>query len=1572
MKKLWIGLVLLVLVLAAAGMATAEETITLNTPKTVEISIPGEVAIYQFTPTQTGMYRYYSSSVNDGDWNYTMGYLLDNEKQLIKQDGGRDDNHFSMMRRLTAGRTYYFASFYLDDNKTGSFRIHLDLIDGVYAKAQESIVYTQPGQKGTAEVTAYSPNGGLTYQWYDGNTAINGATGSKYTFPALTAAKTFRCVVKDAANNTQEVTVEARISSGLRVSCNSTEIDCGGSATLTVTATATYGADQLTYQWHEEEWDEDGQWIQHELEGETGNSITLTNVTTCRNLCCEVTDINGESMVCWGWINIIGAYMSLDIEPDDGNREKTVEAGDSVTMTVQALKESYPISYQWYKVNYYSWGSDWERIEGATDTSYTLTNCYTPGEYMCVAVNSIGVTDEVNFYISITNGFTATADGDNEIELNPGDATSLQVKTTNSIGTVTYQWYHYEEVYERNVPVRGANSASYQLSGNVRSGSWYCMATDETGVQSSVWFSVNVASEFSATADSETNLTMNVGDEATLKVKATGTNLSYRWYEKEYNNTYDRYNDNELIEDAETDSLTITCDGRSEYECRVSDPYGHFAYIIFYVQVDNAFSVNTNQTYYSVEPGESVTLSMTGTCTNGMITYRWVYNGGQSPAYSIVKESGESFLKIDAVGPGNFGTYTMSAHDEYGNRCSYLFTISIENHLSAEAVGDDNITIQAGENILLSVAASSDDGELSYQWYEETQGQNGPDYYYQPMTNQTQATLQLTNVQQATSYYCQVSDAYGGRVPVWFYISIDNELTVHCMNYEPDIYVQTGDTATLTVEASCRTGELTYQWYRAGWDGEYWYDQIIDGETGVSYTTDPISESEEYYCQVKDQYGNRDNAWFNVYIDNELTVTPVGSRYKTTEPGGDVTLAVRATCAEGGVTYKWYKGEWYDNGNGEGWYNYDGNIIDGATEASYTAEEVTGYSLYRCEVNDEYGGNEYVEFYVSIENGLTVYGKFTGGSRHRVYGGQATMKVIASCKHGDLQYQWYRYDAIDNTVVMIPDATESQYTYGPLYEKEKNFWCRVTDIYGNSYDQGFVIYIQSELTAEPEGDNVFRSTEESITMAVNASNEFGDTDFTYTWYNPNNVMIASGYENSCTLSSPSAGRYRCEVNDENGISTEVYFYVMDEAVAYGEGGSRSYLVGETATLRVVAWNEAGDLTYQWYDGERYNQEENDFEPIEGATDPTYSFTVNGPRNLICQVTGTGLNTRVGFDTFATNGLEIDCNELSKVYVIPANGGVQLTMSVECEPDSELTYCWYKDEQCIEGETDRTLTLTEAGAYSFRVSDQYGDSALASVYAVNGQAEAVSEGQTFTGPENGAAVYQINPAVTGTYEIETNRWVGMYIPGRYYNDWRFDGIGTVYLEKGQVYYLELRSGDSFKYTLVNGQEVQTEYNIILPEGEKLEIPWDRCKGNKWIEFDYAVSSAPSVIRVIDRNVDLRKEGTADLTVGYQDGTEIVYHVTVTTGNTLTMPGGLQTIEADAFNGDASLMFVRIGSSVQTVKRGAFANTGSICLIVEGGNVQFEEGVFSNSNPVIIGEGDAIWYFRSNGIPCFYFR
>lgn len=1581
MKKLCIGIVLLITLLAIAGFAVAETQLALNTPTTVEIDIRGDVAIYEFTPTVDGIYKFYSSSVNEQEWCYTYGWLFDEDMMLITENEGSEYRygHFFIRQLLKANKKYYFAatfSPYMSVEGTGSFLIHLDHTDGLFAEATQQTVYSGYGKTRTIEIIAHSPNGAVTYQWYDGDSAISGATSSQYTYPALTANKIYKCAVSDGVS-TKAVSVDAKISSGLSLGYSSeTEVAYGESIELTVKATASYGADQLTYQWYENVLNENGEWVTEPIEGATSPRLALNNVTQSAHYECAVTDINGETERSYHNVYVSERFTLTAV----GETQKEVEVGGSVTLSVSA-EAAGPASYSWYKINpdYY----EWIPIPNAEGPSYTITNATVSDEYICEAKSAYGNNRQISFFVNVTGAFSASANGSTQIVMNPGETAVMKVNASSNVGALSYQWYYNDSTFHKSIPIREAVSANYSLPENAKVGVYLCNVTDTAGNSKRIYFNVSSADVLSVEADSPTNVTLAPGVTGTLKVAVTSgdENVKIRWYQRKYNTGY-----RVVIDGARTTSLNIIGGERGDYSCVVTDRYGNTSTVWFYVYVDNGFSVTAETTEFTVLPGESVRLNATGECTDGEITYRWSHNDIKNHRYETVKESNESFLAIDAVNADNCGRYELNAYDEYGNYSHISFNIAVKNNLTAVATNNiSEVTVDPGEDVELSVTANCDAGvdRLTYQWYEQVWFESGNSWYYSQIDYEKRSTLRLTNIQESKGYYCMVSDEFGNSVRVNFRVRIDNELTANPLNGNENITVQPGEAATLTVTASCKTGELTYQWYKEYQYEEngysYWNEEKITGATGASYTTEAINQYTEYYCEVKDAYKNSSTVWFYVRIDNGLTVVPVGLRNRQVEIGTDVTLQVTASCNSGALSYKWYRCERRYDENGDYYWHQPADPIDGANTDTYSVMSVTTVERYFCVVSDTFGGEESVDFNIIIDNGLTARMVGNNSDITVPFGESATLEVAADCKTGNVHYQWCKYVEYEENGQQygrydtIAGATNASYTTEIVTERRTEYSCIVQDDYANETRVWFTVYADTELTVEPEGEFIFQVSDAPITLVVTASNRFEDTEFSYNWYSNNQGWISETTDNAYTLMNPEIGTYYCDVSDGGNQSKKVWFYVTgDEPFASAYGNGDKYVnPGEPVTLQVVAWDNENEITYQWYECNSANGEQ---ELIAGETEPIYTLTAEDPKNISCHVTSENLDTYVGFWVHISSEWYFDSTGMSRINIIPEGGNIELTMNITNKLDENPTFIWYRNENRIPDATGKTLTVTEEGRYYFEAHDKYGNSFSLgdAIYCFEDEPTIVAEGQEETRPENSdMVIYRIVPSKTGTYQIETERDVHLYRPGDWwsYRDIYSETI-TTRLEKGQTYYVMLSNDNSsFKYGLIG--EEQNEFNVVLKKGLELDIP-ALYINNEWIYKDYAISSKQSVILFDGDRMKVLKEGTADVTIMYSNGTQRVFHITVADGNSLILPDQLTTIEEDAFSGDNSTQFIQLGNNVQTVKNGAFSNMGNITVIVNNSNTVFESGAFKNSNPLVIcHNGSTEWSCIEQGIPYFRF-
>ena len=342
----------------------------------------------------------------------------------------------------------------------------------------------------------------------------------------------------------------------------------------------------------------------------------------------------------------------------------------------------------------------------------------------------------------------------------------------------------------------------------------------------------------------------------------------------------------------------------------------------------------------TIQPGDDVTLkpnfdvlSRYGVTEDTEdLTYEWFVTGEQKYTGSIYER--KNVKKAFYCELMLYSKSFVSGYYIYG------FNVVIDNDFSAKAISDTEITLKAGDTATLKVQASCAKGDITYVW--DGQGSVSED---------NPAEFTTAAVTERTSVYCHVSDMYGNTETIYYYINIENGLKVSAKN-SSKVNVPYNEKATLEVEASCNEGELTYAWLDIAT-----YDVL---GSGAVFTTESVTGKKIYRCQVSDKYDNIEFVDFTVNVDNGLKVEAVGSTNVIIKQGESVTLKVKASCNEGGLTYKWT--ELTDNSISE-----DETATDSIT-VTYNSNTEISYNTYTCEVTDKYGNSEEISFTVGSYN----------------------------------------------------------------------------------------------------------------------------------------------------------------------------------------------------------------------------------------------------------------------------------------------------------------------------------------------------------------------------------------------------------------------------------------------------------------------------------------------------------------------------------------------------------------------------------------------------------------------------
>ena len=213
-------------------------------------------------------------------------------------------------------------------------------------------------------------------------------------------------------------------------------------------------------------------------------------------------------------------------------------------------------------------------------------------------------------------------------------------------------------------------------------------------------------------------------------------------------------------------------------------------------------------------------------------------------------------------------------------------------------------------------------------------------------------------------------------------------------------------------------------------------------------------------------------------------------------------------------------------------------------------------------------------------------------------------------------------------------------------------------------------------------------------------------DLTYKWYiwgENSDDLTDSTYERKNVVKS-----FYCDLFIYSESFDKGYFrYGFNVVVAndfsvkaIGDSGI-TVKAGDTATLRVQASCDKGDITYDWQGQGSVSEDD----PAEFTTD-----VITKGCYVSCRVSDMYGNTKtIYYNIKIENGLKASAKGSSKVNV-PYNEKATLEVEASCN-NGEIEYVWYdadNNEQLGSGALFTTGNITEKKNYRCRVSDDYGN------------------------------------------------------------------------------------------------------------------------------------------------------------------------------------------------------------------------------------------------------------------------
>ncbi len=619
------------------------------------------------------------------------------------------------------------------------------------------------------------------------------------------------------------------------------------------------------------------------------------------------------------------------------------------------------------------------------------------------------------------------------------------------------------------------------------------------------------------------------------------------------------------------------------------------------------------------------------------------------------------------------------------------FTLTVIEAEAVDAVlpviGSQPINTEAlqNETATLTVTASVESGELSYQWYENT---DGGDVLIE---DANEATFNPpTNTLGEKRYYCVITntdkDATGVQTATvtsdTVTVTVHNNAETPTITLQPvNVTVLTDEPATLTVETSVQLGELSYQWYKeVNGNGV-----LISGATDTSYS--PPTDTAGlyyYYCEITntDETATKDKV---VTIKSDIVTVKVNSREDAEIPsisgpgnvsvleGETAELTVTAEVENGVLSYQWYE------------RTESGDIpIDGATGASYDAPtDLPGVRTYFCEVtntNEDATGNPVtsansgtatVTVLAIVDAEIPAITEESPDYNVPV-NGSAVLLIEADVTSGTLSYQWF--ERTEEGDFPIDGANQKFYIAPTGTLGERGYLCEITNTDPSVTGVQTASVFSSPITVVVSELSVFHN----ITLDVDGMVQFADAEEDYDAPETKTIQIANAGTEGVTglgtaISGGDTGAFYVTQPEESslsgdqtttftikprsGLAPKTYIaivtvsgddnvlvsFIASFTVQDGQAENpidaeipiitrqpedAEALLNESVILSVAARVGSGELSYQWY--EKTNSGNI---AITGATQSYLDAPTNtlGTKRYYCVITNTD-NSATGIKT----------------------------------------------------------------------------------------------------------------------------------------------------------------------------------------------------------------------------------------------------------------------------------------------------------------------------------------------------
>lgn len=945
----------------------------------------------------------------------------------------------------------------------------------------------------------------LTYQWYKGGQAINGATSAVYAVGNVNSshAGEYSVEVQNSCGfsvtSVLGVVVVGSIPT-ITVAPTSQTLCEGGSARFVVVANANDGG-TLQYQWT---------YLSNPIPGATSNEYVISNVTPnqagVNSYSVQVQNRCGLSAV----INPVS--LTVNSKPTvslSSNQAALCEQTGAVSFST--VMDGNPSVLVWKRNN--------TQVVAYNNLSTVVINSpklSDQGDYLVEATNTCGtsISNVVTFNVNTRPNITTEP---RSVQACTGNQAVFEVGYTSSLPNASFVW---STTATANIATQ-PNSARLVIASVAanNAGSYSVIVRNACGADTSATVVLSVdpilSNNVTITSNRSVVCAGNGVQLTTLVGGGISSNLSYLWFEN-----------GSLVPSANTPSLSVAAlSAAKNYQVEVRSTCGEVvrtAPLEIGVYAKPTFTVSPVDRLVCV--GTNTQLSATyGAQGSGVLNspqVTWLLNGQQVVANTIVNTASTTTYSINGMQERNAGRYQVSVTDGCGvTALSSLGEISI---LAAPQIQQQPIDVTTCVNSSVSFSAKainpySSNATINYQWIRNSTSN---------LPGQTKDVLSLSgiNTGQTGTYVLRAENQCG------FVLSNPASLTVQSapvlVSKTADFILCANITSQKTIEVvgTSATGEVP----SVLWSTD---NGLIRSFNGNQITVGNTTSDAIYKFQLNNACGKVDGV-VNVYSENSTPVIESLQIDKATVvcEGNQLNLVTKVS----GVRKQDYLDYVWKKGGG-------GTIIQSSAHnqknlSTYLVPRITinESDIYTVEVRSVCSVSPVSQSINVVVNPTPTPSYDIVSSNNQCLSGNRFSFTNRTQISGGAQAVLYTWDLGDGSFSQNQNIVD--YTYNTPGIKTVQLKATTSIGCSATFDRTITVQGSPAISKQPIGGVVCESASRTLEVEVETN---GATSLTYQWFKDNQPIGGNSNTSSYVITNMSAvqaGSYKVIIKNNQCVS----------------------------------------------------------------------------------------------------------------------------------------------------------------------------------------------------------------------------------------------------------------------------------------------------------------------------------------------------------------------------------------------------------------------------------------------------